>query len=349
MQALSSIKPDVTVETLNVFSGECSLFPLTLIPRLYSIFTQYPLLWKTLFYFTNKPARFSYIERLVQPLILPGFYKKLQQIKPDVIISIFPALGFTIHQAIKKLGRSIPFGVIIIDLVTVHPAWIFQCVDWYVVQTEEAVQVLEAEGIPLEKIHLMNLPIRNEFNHPRKNPNELREELGLPLDKHIILLIDNGSGSGRIEKLVPEIQLKMPDSYLVIITGKNKSLRQRLIAKFQCDTNTILGFVDNIADWMYSADVLITKAGPSVILEAVQCNLPLVIFGAIPGQEEGNILFVKKAGIGIIAESFQEAASSAQRIITDIQLSEDKKLKMKQLYNSQSSSDIVNLILGKEE
>ena len=348
-QALISIKPDVNVYVLNVFSRECSSFPLTIIPRLYSIFTQNPLLWKSLFYFTNKSARFSYIERLVQPLILPGLYKELERIRPDAIVSVFPALGFTIYQAIEKSGGNIPFGVVIVDLVTVHPAWIFQNADWYVVQTEEARHVLIAEGIPLKNIHIINLPIRNEFNRPRKNPDELRKKLGLPLNKHIILIIDNGSGSGKIEKLIPDIQSKIPDSHLVIITGKNKKLRQGLHSKFQGDNSTILGFVDNIADWMYSADVLITKAGPGVILEAIQCNLPLVIFGAIPGQEEGNILFVKKAGIGFIAESFQEAATSVQRIISDPQVAQGIKSRMKQLYNSKSSSDIAKLILAKEK
>lgn len=348
-QALSTVQPDVNVEVLNVFSRDCSSFPLTVIPNLYSIFTRYSFLWKNLFYLTNKPARFSLIERLIQPLILPALYKKLQQIEPDIIISVFPGLGFTLYQAIKKLGRNITFGVVIIDLVTIHPAWIFQKADWYVVQTEEALQVLVAEGIPRKNIHQIGLPIRKEFTSPRKYPDELREEMGLPLNRSSILIVDNGSGSGKIEKLIPEIRSRMPDCHLVIITGKNKRLHHRLQSKFQYGSIKILGFVDNIADWMYSADVLITKAGPGIILEAIQCNLPLVIFGAIPGQEEGNITFVKKGGLGLIAESFQEAACGAQRIISDSQVAQEIKSRMKQLYNSKSSSDIANLILTSEE
>jgi hypothetical protein len=40
------------------------------------------------------------------------------------------------------------------------------------------------------------------------------------------------------------------------------------------------------------ADVIITKAGPGTISEALICGLPMVLNAFVPCQEEGNIPYV---------------------------------------------------------
>jgi 1,2-diacylglycerol 3-beta-galactosyltransferase len=54
-------------------------------------------------------------------------------------------------------------------------------------------------------------------------------------------------------------------------------------------------------DLMRAADVIVTKAGPGAISEAVACELPIVLTGALPGQEKGNIDFVLQNGLGVLA------------------------------------------------
>ena len=47
------------------------------------------------------------------------------------------------------------------------------------------------------------------------------------------------------------------------------------------------------------ADVhLVTKAGPGTIAEGCCCQVPILIFDYLPGQEEGNVSFVCEYGIG---------------------------------------------------
>lgn len=43
---------------------------------------------------------------------------------------------------------------------------------------------------------------------------------------------------------------------------------------------------------MKCADMIITKPGGLTVTEALACNIPLVIFDAIPGQEEENADFL---------------------------------------------------------
>eukprot|EP00594_Rhizosolenia_setigera_P014246 CAMPEP_0178969204 /NCGR_PEP_ID=MMETSP0789-20121207/18711_1 /TAXON_ID=3005 /ORGANISM="Rhizosolenia setigera, Strain CCMP 1694" /LENGTH=543 /DNA_ID=CAMNT_0020655281 /DNA_START=24 /DNA_END=1655 /DNA_ORIENTATION=- len=59
-----------------------------------------------------------------------------------------------------------------------------------------------------------------------------------------------------------------------------------------------LGFITNMADYMVSCDVIVTKAGPGTIAEAASLSLPVMLTSFLPGQEEGNIDFVVDGGFG---------------------------------------------------
>ena len=53
---------------------------------------------------------------------------------------------------------------------------------------------------------------------------------------------------------------------------------------------------------MGAADLLVTKAGPGSISEAFSAGLPVLLYGHVPGQEEGNISYVQENRAGAYAE-----------------------------------------------
>ena len=63
----------------------------------------------------------------------------------------------------------------------------------------------------------------------------------------------------------------------------------------------IYGFVTDMPDFMRAADILLTKAGPGTICEALIANLPIILYHRIPGQEEGNVSYVIDEGAGVWA------------------------------------------------
>jgi 1,2-diacylglycerol 3-beta-galactosyltransferase len=78
----------------------------------------------------------------------------------------------------------------------------------------------------------------------------------------------------------------------------------------------IYGFVDHVREMprlMSAADLLITKAGPGTIHEAFLAGLPLILNGAIPGQEEGNVCLVVEGGAGVWAPDPRQAATLVAR------------------------------------
>ncbi len=49
---------------------------------------------------------------------------------------------------------------------------------------------------------------------------------------------------------------------------------------------------------MLASDIAFTRGSPNVMFEAIASNTPIIITGALPGQEEDNPAFAEKANVG---------------------------------------------------
>ena len=54
----------------------------------------------------------------------------------------------------------------------------------------------------------------------------------------------------------------------MIIAGNNQELLKRLRAQQWSLPVTVLGYVENMAEWMAASDLLVTTAGPGTLAEA---------------------------------------------------------------------------------
>lgn len=97
-----------------------------------------------------------------------------------------------------------------------------------------------------------------------------------------------------------QLQVLGSDCQVVVVCGRNKRLVDRLSNKpFPPGMRVLVqGFVSNMPELMCASDVIITKAGPGTISEALICGLPMVLNAFVPCQEEGNIPFVTENKVG---------------------------------------------------
>ena len=65
-----------------------------------------------------------------------------------------------------------------------------------------------------------------------------------------------------------------------------------------------------MARLMTAADMIVTKAGPATITEAAMAGLPMIIYDAIPGQEDGNVTHVVDNEAGAFAPDPEQAAQT---------------------------------------
>ena len=106
---------------------------------------------------------------------------------------------------------------------------------------------------------------------------------------------------GPLEEITRKINDAGLDVSLVVITGRNKKLKEKLENTRWDIPIHIYGFVTEMPDFMRAADVLLTKAGPGTISEALIAGLPIILYHRISGQEEGNVSYVIDEGAGVWA------------------------------------------------
>jgi 1,2-diacylglycerol 3-beta-galactosyltransferase len=131
----------------------------------------------------------------------------------------------------------------------------------------------------------------------------LRRSLGVHELRFLAVLTGGGEGSGGIARRAAAILRSSDDIDVVAICGRNLRLQRRLARRAARagpagGRLTVLGFVDNISDWLRCADVVVAKAGPGTIAEAACCGAPLLLTSHLPGQEKGNARLVATAGAG---------------------------------------------------
>jgi 1,2-diacylglycerol 3-beta-galactosyltransferase len=148
---------------------------------------------------------------------------------------------------------------------------------------------------------VVGLPVANRFCQPASDKPALRVQLGWPKDLPVILLLGGGEGMGPLERTAKAIGRANMPATLVIVAGRNKELKSRLESYPWTKPTFIYGFVHNMPDIMHAADIIVTKAGPGTISEALNAALPMVLYSRLPGQEDGNVTYVTGKGAGVWA------------------------------------------------
>jgi 1,2-diacylglycerol 3-beta-galactosyltransferase len=98
---------------------------------------------------------------------------------------------------------------------------------------------------------------------------------------------------------------------------------------------------------MRASDVIVTKAGPGTICEALACNLPIILIGYVPGQEEGNVAYVEENSVGMLAYDSVELINILRRLLKPgSELLRQELESAKRISRPGASFEIAKCILG---
>jgi len=197
---------------------------------------------------------------------------------------------------------------VVTDLFDAHRLWFDHDADLLLVPTDGARERAIKYGMPENKIQVAGLPVHLKFLANIQRKTRTREQLELDPQRATILLVGGGEGMGKLYNIARALDRARVPAQLVIIAGRNKTLREKLFAAQWHIPVSIQGFVTNMPDWMRASDVIVTKAGPGTIMEAIACGLPIILSGFLPGQEEGNVTFVEESGVGVLRRKPVEIA-----------------------------------------
>ncbi len=277
-----------------------------------------PWFWKALYRSVARREIYTTLHRSLSPIIGPRVRHIYEAFRPDLVVSAHPLLNHLPRRVLRRweadVARApIPFATVITDLTTFHPAWVDPHVDLITVATEEAHEEVLRLNAPADKVRILGLPVRDVFRHLPQDKRALRQRLGLSRDLPLILLMSGGQGMGPVEEIATTIARAGLRAQLAVVCGRNDRLRRRLEGHTWPIPTRVLGFVEDVHLWIGASDVLVTKAGPGTIAEALICGLPMILYGHIPGQEEGNVTFVLRRRIGAYITDPDRIASTLGR------------------------------------
>lgn len=254
-----------------------------------------PKVWGYLYDQAEDGERLVDIGQILSKLLSPKLDQLLMDFKPDVLMCshAFPVGILSVLKTKKNLKQ--PLVACITDY-TVHSFWIHPQVDLFVIPEEDLTYRFLEEKVDLNKVKPHGIPIRPQFLEvPTKK--EIRRKLGLSA-KQTILVMGGGLGLGKIEAVVNEL-LSESDLQIMVITGSNVRLKDNLELLQKDNRLHVFGFVENVAELMAAADMIVTKPGGITCAEALAMELPLIIISPLPGQEDRNTDYLINKGVAI--------------------------------------------------
>ena len=286
-------------------------FPINRLGQLYGpLVNRGAILWKLIFRSTSSQRGMGLLVKIFWPMVRKSLKDFLRQSNPDVIVSVHPILTHFSIRALQETNLRIPFVTVVTDLVNLHPLWFCPQTDSCLVPTEPARDRALASGLPLEKVKVVGLPVGLKFAKGTREKEILQDKLGLERNRPTILVVGGGEGVGKVYRIARAIARARVNAQLMVVAGRNKRLRRRLERVDWEIPTTVFSFVTNMSELMGASDVIVTKAGPATISEALITGLPILLSGFVPGQEEGNVDYVINKGVGAWAEKPQLIAAT---------------------------------------
>lgn len=341
-KALLEMQPDLKVEVVNALEHCADWF------RVYYDSYKIPLkCW---------PALWGWIESIQHNAKSTGpawLYRKgakslfrfIAASRPDIVVAteVGACELAAMHKRETKTGYylvGVPAGAEDTDR-----AWAQAEVNLYPIMPGDIAAQLESTGVPAAKILPCGIPVDPAFAH-LPDLSSARKRLEVRGDLPLLLVLFGGTGFGRPHRIVPELRKVKQPFQAVFITGRNPRLENE--TRRLCSHHPhfrVLGWVDNMHEWMAAADLLLSKPGPTTVAEAIDCGLPLLAFDPLPGGERRVCRWIEKWDVGHWMRHLDDLGRTLERLLAgreELQLLRDHALK---LARPRAAYDAVEAIL----
>jgi processive 1,2-diacylglycerol beta-glucosyltransferase len=239
----------------------------------------------------------------------------LRDYSPDAVIAT--EVGACELAALCKRHCGAAFKLVGVELMDFNRGWIQPEVDLFLATHEDLGAELVSAGADPSRVVTTGQPIDPIFTSLLDRA-AAREKLGVKSDAVQILVTLGSQGFGRPELIVDEI-LKVPCALeVVMLTGRNRRVKERL--QKYCERLPqvrVLGWVNNMHEWMQASDLMISKPGGGTLNEGFACGLPMLAFNPLPGNEERTCRWIEKWGAGIWIRKPEDLVPRLTALLSD--------------------------------
>ena len=379
-RAARAIKEELTNKSIDGITIDCEIIDSLkivngtmdkLISRGYEKSAKYtPKAWGGVYKLTesNLISRNEFKDNPLTSLISRKLKKLIEVKKPDLIIGThpFPMIALSTLKKHSQLSKNnelstftesfhkyyqnldIPPLITVLTDYTTHSAYIQNEIDYYIAGHEYVKELLIEDGIEAEKIKPYGIPVEKSFLTNRSRETVL-SELNLDPNKFTVLLMGGSFGAGSIKDTLSELISIDRDFQIIVITGRNKSLKEKLEKNLMSyeqsiDKNIrVLGFTDKMNDLLSAVDILVSKPGGLTTTESLLKEVPMIVPYFIPGQEEENLDFLSNCGASLRTSKKYTLSIILKVLIDNPDRIEMTKENIKSIKKLNASQDIAKL------
>ena len=246
--------------------------------------------------------------------------KVIEEFKPDRILSVHCMFTQAISKLIRKERLNIPFYVGVIDLIDPPKIWEDRNADMIFVPTETIRKDYLNRGFDEKKVQVSGFPVRDDIID-RNVPKMIEDRIA-------ILMINASTDLKKNLRFLEEIS-RLENVSIDFVCGLDERMHkvlQQMQSEGQLkDSVKIHGFIHNVNELLEKSHILLTKAGPNMIMEAVHSGTAIVVTGHIKGQEDHNYHYVTDNGFGLKCEDPEKIHDTVKDFIESGKLEESLK------------------------
>lgn len=254
-----------------------------------------------------------------------------EDFKPDAVISCHPFITTMLSDLKIKKKLMVPVIGVITDF-SPHRTCFFPEIDAYVISDKEMIDdILKYKTVSEKELYPIGIPIYEKF-YNQIDKEKLAKELGFSVNKPTILFMAGSFGVKGILNYYKSFVKTDADCQCIVVTGKNEKLYKAFYKYINNSENPqkptkLFQFVNNVEEYMHFADLIATKPGGLTVSESLACHLPMAIYSAFPGVEEGNANYLIGQNVAVsLDDNCEVAAKQLAELVAD----PDKLKEMKQ-------------------
>ncbi len=303
---------DAQVSIIDALDYTNAFFKWTYLKVYLLMVNKLPTFWGFLYYLTDNfffNLFIAGLRRINNWLNSARFVKYLLETRPDVVISTHFFASEVISD-LKKRGALETRLVTVVTDYRLHSWWLGDFTDMYVVGGEAAKNDLLRWKVPQGQIKILGIPAEPIFSK-KLDRQKILSLASLRDDIFTILVIGGGFGVGPIEEIMKVINRAPYEIQVIAVCGHNDELVKKLSALEERPNirKKVLGFVDNVYDYMEISDILISKSGGITVSESLAKEIPMIIISPIIGQETRNSDFLTSEHAALRIDGTDELAS----------------------------------------
>ncbi|HVM60018.1 MAG TPA: glycosyltransferase [Verrucomicrobiae bacterium] len=272
-------------------------------------------------------AYFNFLEvvpivRTRRPLGAKKYRKVLEDLQPDVLISVHDSL----NHGFFEYARDV-FGRDRVKCITYcgelsggygfSRHWVNPSADLFIGAVPETCQAAVRCGMPPERTRVGGFLLRRFFyDKPESDAGRaafIRERLRLDPDEFILLLSASSRGAHNHVRFLDALRRRRVDAQVVLLCGKSP-IAEREVSKWARANPTarvrLLPHNTNVGQLMRSVSAIVARPGTGTTSEAIVSGCPLLLnsLGGIMPQERITVRFSRDHGVAQLVRSPEELA-----------------------------------------